>query len=141
MKADRVLVVEDDAVIAMLLSEVLAGMGHDVCAIEGTEADAVATADRCRPDLMIVDARLGEGSGVAAVEAILSGGFVPHLFVSGDALRVRALRPDALVIQKPYREADLAHAIQCAVAIEYGCNPISHHHLLRTKCKIRSETD
>ena len=118
MKADRVLVVEDDAVIAMLLSEVLTGMGHDVCAIEGTEADAVAAAGRCRPDLMIVDARLGEGSGVAAVEAILRGGFVPHLFVSGDALRVRALRPDALVIQKPYREADLAHAIQCALRAE-----------------------
>jgi CheY-like chemotaxis protein len=121
MIADRVLVVEDDAVIAMLLSEVLVGMGHDVCAIEATEADAVAAAGRWRPDLMIVDARLGEGSGVTAVEEILRGGHVPHVFVSGDALRVRALRPGALVIQKPFCEADLAGAIQRAL----GAEPLS----------------
>ena len=38
MKALRVMVVEDDGMIAMLLAEVLTGMGHDVCAIEATEA-------------------------------------------------------------------------------------------------------
>ena len=41
MKALRVLVIEDDALIAMLLSELLAGMGHDVCATAATEAEAV----------------------------------------------------------------------------------------------------
>jgi len=44
MRALRVLVVEDNAIIGMLLAEVLAGMGHDVCAIEATEADAVTAA-------------------------------------------------------------------------------------------------
>ena len=33
----RVLVIEDDALIAMLLSEILAGMGHVVCATVATE--------------------------------------------------------------------------------------------------------
>jgi len=32
MKTLRVLVIEDDALIAMLLAELLAGMGHTVCA-------------------------------------------------------------------------------------------------------------
>jgi DNA-binding response OmpR family regulator len=118
MKADRVLVVEDDAMIASLLAEVLEGMGHEVCAIEATEADAVIAADRCRPDLMIVDARLGEGCGVSTVDRILCTGFVPHVFVSGNALRVQAMKPGALVIQKPFREADLARAIQCALRAE-----------------------
>jgi DNA-binding response OmpR family regulator len=63
-----VLVVEDNAIIGMLLAEVLAGMGHDVCAIEATESDAATAAVRCRPDLMIVDVQLGDGSGVSAVE-------------------------------------------------------------------------
>jgi CheY-like chemotaxis protein len=111
----RVLLVEDEAVIAMLLAEVLGGMGYEVCAVEATEADAVAAATRCRPDLMIVDARLGAGSGVSAVDKILLTGPVPHVFVSGDSSSVRALRPDAVVMQKPFREADLAHAIQCAL--------------------------
>lgn len=115
MAALRVLLVEDEAVIAMLLAEVLGGMGYEVCAIEATEADAVAAAMRCRPDLMIVDARLGAGSGVSAVETILRTGPVPHVFVSGDSSSVHALRPDAVVMQKPFREADLARAIQRAL--------------------------
>lgn len=115
MKALRVIVVEDEAVIALLLAEVLAGMGHDVCAIEATEPDAVAAATRCRPDMMIFDAWLGDGSGVSAVEQILCTGFIPHVFVTGDALRVRSLRPGAVVIQKPFHESDLASAMQRAL--------------------------
>jgi CheY-like chemotaxis protein len=112
----RVMIVEDEAVIAMLLAEVITEMGHDVCAIEATEIGAVAAAVRCRPDMMILDARLGDGSGIAAIEQILCAGFVPHVFVSGDALRVRTLRPGAVVIQKPFRESDLAQAMQRALA-------------------------
>jgi two-component system, response regulator PdtaR len=115
MTALRVLVVEDDALIGMLLAEMLEEMGHEVCAIEATEADAVTAAVRCRPDLMIVDAQLGDGSGVSAVEKIGRTGSVPHLFVSGDISRIGALRPGAVVIQKPFREAELARAIQRAL--------------------------
>ena len=120
-RAARVLVVEDEAVVASLLAEVLEGMGHDVCGIEAGEADAVATALRCKPDLMIVDARLGDGCGVSAVEEILRTGPVPHVFVSGDALRIKGLRPDAVVIQKPFREADLARAIQQVLGAAPAC--------------------
>jgi len=116
MRALRILLAEDDVMIGMLLAEMLVGMGYDVCAIEPTEADAVAAAARCRPDLIIVDARLGEGSGVSAVEQTLRAGFVPQVFVSGDTARVRALRPGAVLLQKPFREPDLAGAIQRALS-------------------------
>ena len=116
----RIIVVEDEAVIAMLLAEVLTGMGHEVCAIEATEADAVAAAARCRPDMMILDARLGDGSGISAIEQILCTGFVPHVFVTGDALRVQTLRPAAVVIQKPFDEAALARAMQRALGAAAG---------------------
>jgi len=42
MKALRVLVVEDNATIGMLLGEMRAEMGHHVCGVEATEAEAVA---------------------------------------------------------------------------------------------------
>jgi CheY-like chemotaxis protein len=116
MKALRVLVIEDDALIAMLLSELLAGMGHDVCATAGTAAEAVSAATRYDPNLMIVDARLGRGSGVSAVEEILRAGAVAHVFVSGDAESVWRRRPDAIVIRKPFRETELARAIDMALA-------------------------
>jgi DNA-binding response OmpR family regulator len=115
MKALRILVVDDDAMIALLLADMCVGMGHDVCAIEATEADAVAAALRCRPDLMIVDERLADGSGISAVEEILRTGFVPHVFISGDASTVEALKPGAAVLLKPFVESDLVGAIHLAL--------------------------
>jgi CheY-like chemotaxis protein len=116
MKALRVLVIEDDALIAMLLAELLAGMGHEVCATAYSEAEAVIAATRYDPDLMIVDAGLGRGSGVTAVEEILRNRPIPHVFVSGDAERVRRRKPDAVIVRKPFRKADLARAIDVALA-------------------------
>ena len=114
MRALRVLVVEDDALLGFFLGEMLEGMGHSICACEATEAGAIAAATEFRPDLMIVDAQLREGSGVSAVEQILRAGFVPHVFVSG--AHVRAPRSGAVIIHKPFFEAELASAIDRAVA-------------------------
>jgi CheY-like chemotaxis protein len=114
METLRILVVEDDAMIGEMLAEMLEGMGHEVCAIEATEADAVTAAARCMPGLMIVDARLGAGSGVAAVAEILRSEFVPHVFISGAA--IESCGPAAVVLQKPFREGDLARAIHRALA-------------------------
>ena len=93
MKPLRILVVEDDVMIGPLLAEMLEDLGHIVCAVEVNAVNAVAAAARCHPDLMIVDVGLGEASGVAAVKEILNGGFVPHVFVTGDILRNLALGP------------------------------------------------
>jgi two-component system, response regulator PdtaR len=113
MKALRVLVVEDNAIIATLLGEMLADMGHDVCGIETTEAEAVAAAARFRPDMIIAAARLGDGSGVAAMRAILRAGPMPHLFISGGPLEADG--PGAVVLQKPFHENQLTQAIERAL--------------------------
>jgi two-component system, response regulator PdtaR len=117
MTALRVLVVEDEAILAMLFSDLLVAMGHEVCAIEATEAGAVAAAARCGPDLMIVDAHLGDGSGVSAVAAILRAGYIPHVFVSGDPLGDEQLARGAVVLQKPFRESQLVRAIERALGL------------------------
>ena len=116
MRTLRILVVEDDPMIGMLIADMLEMMNHEVCAIETSELGAVATAARCKPDLMIVDVRLeGGGSGINAVEEILRTGFVSHFFMSGNIAKVKALRPDAAVLEKPFFEADLVGAIQRAL--------------------------
>jgi CheY-like chemotaxis protein len=115
MKKLRVMVVEDDYLMASLLAELIEAFGHEVCAIESSESGSVAAAARLKPDLMLVDARLQEGSGIGAVETILRSGFIPHIFVAGDAAMVRALKPLAITLQKPYFETELLRAIQAAV--------------------------
>ncbi len=113
MRPLRVIIVEDNAVIGMLLSEMIVAMGHEVCALERTEQDAVSTTLRCCPDLMIVDAWLGEGSGIAAVEAVLRTRSVPHIFMSGAAVDLP--RSDSIVLRKPFLESDLERAIERAL--------------------------
>ncbi len=110
MKVLRILVVEDDANIGILLAEMLAGMGHEVCAVEATEAGAVGAAIRFKPDLMIVDVSLGDESGVSAVDEISRNGVVPHVFMS--ATRVRVPSADAIVLQKPFKESELIQAME-----------------------------
>jgi CheY-like chemotaxis protein len=120
MEALRVLVAEDDAIIALLFEELLAGMGHEVCATVATEREAVIAAADYKPDLMIVDAGLGQGSGISAVEAILRTRAIAVVFISGDAERVRLRQPDAVVVRKPFRQAELVRAIEVAVAAVVG---------------------
>ncbi|QGM46050.1 response regulator [Methylocystis heyeri] len=112
MKGLRILLVEDNHMLGELLAEMLETMGHEVCGIERTEADAVAAAFHCKPELMIVDSSLRVGSGISAVDQICDVGFIPHFFVSGDISRIKASRPAAVAVQKPFCEVDLIYAIQ-----------------------------
>ncbi len=113
----RVLIVEDDAMIADLLAEIVVNLGHEVCAMATMQADAVVAAKESHPDLMIVDAGLADGSGVDAVATILKGGFIPHLFVTGSAMQVEEQRPDAIILRKPFFVPELVAAITNAVAM------------------------
>jgi len=113
-KLMRVLIVEDDAMIASLLIETVNSLGHIVCAVAATEADAIDYARDRQPDLMIVDAGLVEGNGVSAIKAILAEQLMPHLFVTGDAQRVRASFPNATILQKPFFVPELVGAIDRA---------------------------
>jgi CheY-like chemotaxis protein len=109
------MVVEDDPMIGPLLGEILEDLGHVVCAMEVDAPNAVAAAARLHPDLMIVDIGLGAGSGVDAVSESLRDGFVPHVFVTGGAPRGLSLGARAVLLQKPYRDSDIAAAITRAI--------------------------
>jgi CheY-like chemotaxis protein len=112
MTLNRILLIEDEPLIAGLLEEILVGAGHRVCAVAATEAAAVAAAKWHRPDLIIADAGLRIGDGVSAIETILTDGPVPHFFISGDSALVSRRRPDAIILAKPFREIDLMRAIR-----------------------------
>jgi CheY-like chemotaxis protein len=115
MTALQVLVVEDDSSIAMPFVETLVETGHGLFGMAATESNAVMAALQSRSDLIIADAQLREGSGISAVDEILWNGFVPHLFISGDTEEVLARQPDAVALNKPFREPELVVASQRAL--------------------------
>lgn len=118
MQTLRVLVIEDDALIAMMLTEVLSDLGHRVCGTAATPAEALAAAHEQRPDFLLSDVKLRDGSGIDAVEEILRAGPIPHMFMTGDLLGLHLRLPDAVAVRKPFSSATLAKAI--AKAVEAG---------------------
>jgi len=113
----RIVIVEDDALIAMDLADLLIGMGHDVRAIASTEAEAIAAEIRCEPNLMIVDGNLAEGSGPSAMRQILARRYVPHLYVTGDPQSLLRLAQHAVVVAKPFNMHALSNGIARALGI------------------------
>ena len=65
----RVLIVEDDAIIAMHLAMLVAELGHEVCATAASAAAAIALAALHNPDVVLMDIRLAQGSsGIDAAQ-------------------------------------------------------------------------
>lgn len=115
MKDLNILVVEDDVLLGLILGDILEDMGHHVCAVTATVSGAVADAQKYKPELLIVDAWLKDGSGLSVVEKICKNGHVPHLYASGDISKILLAEPDAVAIQKPYQLVELEAAIERAM--------------------------
>ncbi len=117
MASLTILVVEDDTLIGMLLSEMLTEMGHTVCALATTEDEAVDFASLHRPDLMIVDQYLMQGDGISAMQRIARDRPIPCVFMTGaPAGEIEGIH----VLQKPFMESDLVRAIAAAAGLPAG---------------------
>lgn len=81
--ASRVLIIEDEPIIALDLENLVTELGHKVVATASTKADAVAKAHSERPGLVLADINLGEGgSGIDAVAEILNAFDIPVIFIT-----------------------------------------------------------
>lgn len=81
----RVLIVEDEAIIALSMEALLGSLGHEVCATAATAGEALEAAARERPDLAIMDIQLGDKtSGVDAAAALFHRWGIRCLFISGN---------------------------------------------------------
>ena len=83
----RVLIVEDELIIAWLLTEIVQGLGYEVCGNAAAEDEAVRLAASMRPDLILMDVSLrGDGDGIRATQAIRAAmPTVPVVFCSAYA--------------------------------------------------------
>ena len=97
----RVLLVEDEALVAMMIQECLTEYGHSVVGPIGRAADALAAAKQGEFDAAILDINLGDGMAYPVAE-ILSERGVPFAFVTGyEADTVDERFSKVPVLQKP----------------------------------------
>lgn len=117
--AGRVLVIEDEAIIALDIAAILREMGHSVTGIARTRTEAVALALRDKPDLILADIQLADNSsGIDAVNDILRQfDDVPVIFVTAFPERLlTGKRPEpAFLITKPFSEDQIRSAVSQAM--------------------------
>ncbi|MEO6946502.1 MAG: response regulator [Nitrobacter sp.] len=115
----KVLIADDDLMIADLVEEVLVEHGYDVCGIARTVAEAVALARHHRPDLAILDLRLADGElGTEIAAQLRPFGKLGILYATANALQVILTDVDGTAcLSKPYRSIDLLRSLEVVVEI------------------------
>jgi CheY-like chemotaxis protein len=110
----RVLIAEDDLMIADLVEEVLIEQGYEVCGIARTVGDAVALAKCHKPDLAILDLRLADGGlGTEIAAQLLPFGKLGILYATGNFSQVKLSLADGnACLSKPYRAVDLVRSLE-----------------------------
>jgi CheY-like chemotaxis protein len=115
----KVLIAEDDLMIADLAEEILIEHGYEVCGIARTVAEAVEMGRLHKPDLAVLDLRLADGGLGTEIAARLGSDLrLGVLYATGNVARVMltATNGDAC-LAKPYRSADLIRGLEIVAGI------------------------
>ncbi|WP_375503212.1 ATP-binding protein [uncultured Nostoc sp.] len=116
----RILVVEDEYILAINLQESLESLGYTVLDIADSAQGAIVKATELRPNLILMDIRLrGEIDGIQAAEQIWHNLQIPAIYVTGHSGKSTVERATLTspfgYILKPIKEQELYVAIQTAL--------------------------
>jgi len=120
MNNSRILVVEDEPIVALDLQRRLENMGYHVPAVAASGEEALASADLAAPDLVLMDINLeGEMDGVETAERIRTHHRVPGIYLtaySNDQTleRAKVTEPYGYLL-KPFDERELQTTIEIAL--------------------------
>lgn len=113
MAGKRVLIVEDELLVAMSLEDTLRALGCDVIGPVATLNEALRIAGEVEADVAILDVNL-RGEQVFPAAEILARRSIPLIFCSGfvGASPLPAIFRDALQVPKPYTDRVIASALR-----------------------------
>lgn len=114
----RVMIIEDEPIIAADLSAIVSGLGHEVTGIARTHTEAIALGSELSADLILADIQLADNSsGIDAVNDLLEMMDVPVIFITAFPERLlTGDRPEpAFLISKPFHEAQVQSAVSQAM--------------------------
>jgi PAS domain S-box-containing protein/putative nucleotidyltransferase with HDIG domain len=120
MNKTKILVVEDESIVARDIRNMLLGLGYEVTAVVSGAKIAVQKAEETRPDLVLMDVMLqGEVTGVNAAEHIYTKFSIPVVYLtayadSSTVQRAKKTEPFGYII-KPFEERELQTTIEIAL--------------------------
>jgi PAS domain S-box-containing protein len=120
MAGERILVVEDESVVALDVSYKLEEMGYPVCGSVASGEEAISEVARARPDLVLMDIKLkGTMDGIQAVERIRARFDTPVVYLTAYADKLTVARAKETgplgYVLKPFEIAELRAAIEIAL--------------------------
>lgn len=107
----RILIAEDDALIALCTEDILTDAGHTVVGLASTKLRALQLAQHTQPDLALIDIRLSDGETGLDVAQELARHRIPTIAVSALPRSMVAAEPIAAFIEKPFAPETLLAAI------------------------------
>jgi CheY-like chemotaxis protein len=116
----KVLIAEDDPMIADMAEETLVGDGYEVCGIARTVAEALALGLRHKPDLAVIDLRLADEGrlGTDIVAQLSTDGRLGVLYASGNVTHAMlSVIEGHACLAKPYSPADLLRSLEIVAEI------------------------
>jgi DNA-directed RNA polymerase specialized sigma24 family protein len=119
--ATDVLIIEDEALIALDLEALVENLGHRVIGVARTRTEAVTIVRTKPPGLILADIQLADGSsGLDAVNDLLNTFEVPVIFITAYPERfLTGERPEpAFLISKPYQPATVSALVSQALFFE-----------------------
>jgi CheY-like chemotaxis protein len=113
----RILLVEDEMAIALMLEDLLSSLGYDVVGPVGRVREAIALVEREAMDAALLDVNLG-GEKVYAVADTLAARDIPFVFVTGyGAAGLPAPYRDRPSVPKPFKRRALALALAAVCGV------------------------
>lgn len=116
----RVLVAEDDPLVAITLTDQIAALGHTVVAVASDGQEAIDMAARERPDIAVLDIKMPNVDGITAAETITASQDIPLLMLTAyndRHLILRAAEAGAMAyLLKPASQETLAAQLSVALA-------------------------
>jgi len=119
--ATDVLIIEDEALIALDLEALVENLGHKVIGVARTRTEAMMIARTKPPGLILADIQLADGSsGLDAVDDLLNTFEVPVIFITAYPERfLTGERPEpAFLVSKPYQPATVSALVSQALFFE-----------------------
>jgi DNA-binding response OmpR family regulator len=118
----RVLIVEDDFLIALDVEHALEAAGYEVCGTAASEVEALQIAERLRPDMAVVDISLSPGDGRVVAKALCGSYATKVLFATGQCDEVATMTSSGAVacLPKPYHADDVPIALRMVVRLAGG---------------------
>ena len=108
----RILIVEDEMLVAMNIEDMLLDLGHEVAGLAGRLGPALALAGEAMFDAAMLDVNLA-GEPSFPVAALLVERGIPFLFATGyGRAGIEDRYRDRPILQKPFRIAELAQALE-----------------------------